>query len=247
VPTTRPFRPARAALAAGLRSLAVALIGAAASLGAAPVARATVLVDTPLPDLVREADVIVRGTVLRTGRVTEVRQGVAEPWTVTTLRVTHWLKGQGGATVRISELGAVWQGGGHWIDGTPRYAPGDEVVVLLRDDGEGHLRTLSMVLGRFEVRRGVPGVPTTLHRDLGSVGLVQWAGGRMHVVHRDEEPALRYDDFVALVREVRLAMGDPPETAAPVPTPAAPSPVVVPPSVAVPQRGAASAARGGAR
>jgi hypothetical protein len=239
-----PLRQRRALFALARAVAAVATAFAVTLAAYASVARATVLVDLPLPDLVREADVIVRGTVVRSGRVTEVRNGVAEPWTITTLRVTHWLKGQGGATLRIAELGAVWPGGGHWIDGTPRYVPGDEVVVLLRDDGEGHLRTLNMVLGRFEVRRGVPGVPTTLHRDLGGVGLASWAGGRMQIEHRAHEPAILYDDFVALVRDVCRALGEMPESPADIRNSA--RPVEVRPG-AVAREVGRSAVRGGGR
>jgi len=144
-------------------------------------AAATVMVEVSIEDMARDADVIVVARVIRT----EVRVIIdpvhgAEPHTLTELAVRDWIVGPGGARVVIDELGGEIQGEGLVIAGTPVYQPGTEVIVFLERAG-GRLRTYAMAQGRFEIRRGVAGVPDHVVRDLSGVAFATWTGGRMRV------------------------------------------------------------------
>jgi hypothetical protein len=178
---------------------------------ATPPARATVMVELALEDMVRDADAIVRGVVERSAVRMDLRTGELEPWTITRIRTSAWLKTTSRAPVaplvEVEELGGVWNGGGTWIDGTPRYRPNEEVVVVLKRDDDGHLRTLGFVQGKFVVRRGVPGLPTTVARDLSSVSFARWADGQMTVGHVEGEQAMEYEAFAAIVRRMAAFPG----------------------------------------
>jgi len=154
----------------------------------ASTARATVLVEVPLDDMIVDAEAIVLGEVVRVSTQMRVREdGRLEPWTATTLRVESWLKNGAGDEVTLYERGGVWQGGGMRIAGTPEYRVGERVVVFLWRDPLGRLRTYGMVQGRFVVRAGVD-MPTTVERDLHDVGFAQWGNGQMTVTHLDDVP-----------------------------------------------------------
>ena len=188
-----------------------ALAALVALLATARPARATIMVELALEDMVRDADAIVRGVVERSAVRMDLRTGELEPWTVTRIRASAWLKSTSRAptatVVEVEELGGVWNGGGTWIDGTPRYRPNEEVVVILKRDVEGHLRTLGFVQGKFVVRRGVPAIPTTVARDLSSVSFARWADGQMTVGHVEGERAMEYGAFAALVRRMAAFPG----------------------------------------
>lgn len=164
-------------------------------------AGATVLVEMPLEDMVRDADAIVHGVVERTGTQMLVSADAFEPNTVSVIRVRSWLKGEGGSTVRIREIGGVWQGGGLRIDGTPRYAPGEEVIVFLeRRPEDGSYRTYGMVQGKFVVMHGVPGVPSSVQRDLDGVSFARWTDGQMTLHEPQSSPAMVLDGFIDTIR-----------------------------------------------
>lgn len=165
-------------------------------------ARATVLVEVPLDDMIFDAEAIVLGEVVDVGVQMVVREdGRLEPWTVTTIRVEHWLKNGAGSTVTLHERGGEWQGGGMRIDGMPEYRVGERVLVFLWRDPLGRLRTYGMVQGKFVVRAGVPGVPTTVERDVEAVGFAQWSGGQMTVTHLPRT-VMPLDAMVARIRHV---------------------------------------------
>lgn len=181
------------------------------ALAAARPARATVMVELGLEDMIRDADAVVRGVVEHNAVRMDLRTGQLSPWTITRVRTSSWLKSSAGAPeatlVEIEELGGVWNRGGSWIDGTPRYRVNEEVVVILKRDREGHLRTLGMVQGKFVVRRGVPGVQTLLTRDLSSIGFARWVDGQMTIGQPNAGPAIAFDDFAALVRRMASYAG----------------------------------------
>ena len=184
-------------------AIALALVSALAiaAVGLAPGrASATVMVEVPLEDLVRDADVIVFGVVEHVGVRLHIGDGHNVPHTITTLRVREWIKGTGEPLVRIDEIGGVFADGqgGMAIAGTPQYAVGDEVVVFLRRV-DGVFRTYAMEQGHFTIQRGVPGVDDVVQRDLSAIGFASWARGPMEVEHRGRA-AMRLDDFLAHVR-----------------------------------------------
>lgn len=169
-------------------------------------ASATVMVEVPIEDMARDADAIVLGQVVRS----EVRLVIdpargALPHTFTTLRVSQWIGGSGGATVTIDELGGEVQGEGLAIAGTPQYGVGEEVLVFL-ERADGRLRTYAMAQGRFEVRRGIGGVPDMLVRDLSDVAFVRWGQGAMSVGHGTDQP-VALETFVDYVGRIARGFG----------------------------------------
>lgn len=181
------------------------ILGALASIAIASTASATVMVEVPLEEMIARADVIVLGTVSASSVRLDVGEPGIRPETITTIRVAEWLAGEGGETVRLRELGGTWQGGGLRYDGTPEYHVGEEVVVFLerRPDAPHDLRTLAMVQGKFMVRRGAPGVPDSVSRDLSGIAFARWIDGRQTVAQATAEPAMELATFLDFVRRVR--------------------------------------------
>lgn len=172
-------------------------------------ASATVMVEVPIEDMARDADAIVLGRVTSS----EVRVVIdpvrgAMPHTLTTIAVADWIAGSGGATVVVDELGGEIQGQGLAIAGTPVYRAGEEVLVFL-ERADGRLRTYAMAQGRFEIRRGIGGVPDLVTRDLSDVSFVRWGGGAMTVGHGNEAP-VALTTFVDYVRRIATTYGAPP-------------------------------------
>lgn len=185
------------------RSLALAII--ALGWGLALPAHATVMVEIPFEQLVASSDVIVHGTVLRTGTRLVQFDGRFEPHTVSDLRVDDWLKGSSADVVEIEEIGGSTDTYGTWIDGTPRYGRGDEVIVFLRRLPNGSFRTVGMAQGRFDVAHAItstPGGTTTVRRDTTALAFASWADGQMMVEDGGVGPAIGYLDFVGIVRSI---------------------------------------------
>jgi len=168
----------------------------------APHAGATVMVEVPLDDMVRDADAVVLGTVVSTGVQLVMEDGGLIPNTLTRVRVREWLRGDGPRIITIRELGGEWQGRGMRIEGTPRYAPGEQVVVFLavHPAHPSDYRTYGMVQGRFVVIPGVPGVPTTVRRDLSAITFAHWVDGQMTLAPAQDGPVMQLDGFLDLIR-----------------------------------------------
>ncbi|NOY90913.1 MAG: hypothetical protein GXP55_06840 [Deltaproteobacteria bacterium] len=186
----------------------LALIFTAAMLIQAEPARATVMVEVSLDDMARDADAIVRGTITRTGVRLEFEAGRLEPYSSSELRVSEWLAGGTGDRLVIRERGGEWQGGGHWIDGTPQYRVGEEVIVFLQRDADqpGRYRTYAMAQGKFVVLRGVPGTGGQVRRDLEGMSFARWAGQGMQL-EAGQAPVMALDTFLARIRAVRTYFG----------------------------------------
>ena len=188
---------------------AVVLGTLALTLTLAVPARATVMVEVSLEDMTRGADAIVRGTVTRTGVRVQVGEGHAEPYSVTEIAVSEWLSGHGNDHLTVRERGGEWQGGGVWIDGTPHYDAGEEVVLFLERNPNGRdFRTYAMAQGKFEVLRGVPGTPGQVRRDLEGMAFAHWEGHGMELRDTGGEPAMDLDAFLARIRAVLQTYGD---------------------------------------
>lgn len=174
-------------------------------------AQATVMVEVPLEDMIRDADAIVIGVVERSGTRLRMTGGELEPHTITTIAVSDWLKSPGAeppGRVTIRERGGEWQDGGRWIAGTPLYRAGEEVLLFLRKDVEmaGAFRTYGMVQGKFTVRRGVMDVPTTVIRDLETISFARWTDGQMAVEHARDAGPMQLDNLRQLVSQI-LSLG----------------------------------------
>jgi hypothetical protein len=164
-------------------------------------ARATIMVELSIADLVRGSEVVVRGSVVRTA--SQVAGPGPDAHTLAELHVSHWLRGSGAPRIIIDEIGVETASGELWIDGTPRYAPGDEVVVFLRRLPGERFRTVGRVQGRFEVRHALStdmSATTTVYRDLTALGLVTWTDGCMRLTDGASDLPIAYDRFAAVVR-----------------------------------------------
>lgn len=118
-------------------------------------ARATVMLEASIDDLSREADAVVRGTV----RTTESHLSAdgKRIYTRVTVDVAEAWKGAPGKTVEIQVPGGVHGDLGQIVQGAPRFATGEEVVVFLHG-----------------LPAGPAGTPRTFH----VAGLAQ---GKLHV------------------------------------------------------------------
>lgn len=179
-----------------------AWIGAAALCGlvwAASAARATTVEALSLEELSDRADLVVQGTVERSGTRVVVRKRGVQVVTVSRLRVSRWLKGSGGDSVLVREHGGKWAGGFTRVDGTPHYAPGEEVVAFLERGPRGHLQTLGMSQGQFVVVPGVGGMPSVVRRDMRGLAVVRWAGGSMQLSPGAQGVPVTLEELVAFV------------------------------------------------
>jgi hypothetical protein len=194
-------------------SLSLAMI--ALAWGLAVPAHATVMVEIPMEQLIADADVIAHGTVVRAGTRLEQFDGRFEPHAIAELHVTEWLKGQTDDRLEIDEIGGDTETYGTWIEGTPRYGRGDEVIVFLRRLPNGSFRTVGMAQGRFDVVHTIsatPGGTTTVRRDMRALGFASWATGEMVVEDGALGPSIGYDEFVGFVRGVVEQLTVPAET-----------------------------------
>ena len=183
--------------------LALVVLGAVASS-----ASATVMVEIALEDMIRDSVAIVHGRVIHSGTQMVIGDGTMDPHTVTTLEVDRWLKGDSDATtVLIRELGGTYgrngRGGGMWIDGTPRYQVGEEVIVFLGYDPDDpdYFRTMQLAQGKFVVIHGVGGAPAAVARDTAAIAFAEWTNGRMTLRHGGRD-MIELQTFVDLIRNV---------------------------------------------
>jgi len=167
-------------------------------------AYATVMVEIPIEELIASSDAIVHAHVLRTGAQLETFEGHLEAHTIAELRIDEWLRGTGGERALIDEIGGTVEGNGSWIDGTPRYRDGEEVVVFLRRLPSGAYRTVGMEQGRFDVVHTVTasGARTVVERDTSTLAFAAWVNGAMQVRDGALSPAVDYDSFVGFVTSV---------------------------------------------
>ncbi len=184
------------------------------ALAVAVPAAATVMVEVQLEDMVRDSVGVVRARVVATGVQMQMREGTYEPTTITTLQVDEWLaappEGALPQQLRLRELGGEdAHGGGMRIAGTPTYAVGEEVIVVLDRDADGfseYRRTYGLVQGKFVIRRGVPGAPDVVARDAGAVGFAAWRDGQM-VIEHGGQLVVQLDGFVRRIREIAAMDG----------------------------------------
>ena len=188
-------------------STVTALVVALATLPClASPAHATVMEELSLERLVQESDAIVLGRVASVNVQMVLRQGSVDPHTLTTVRVDRWLEGSGPASITVRELGGVHRLGGMWIEGTPKYTEGEEVVLFLvrHPEHPSQFRTYGMAQGKLLVRRGVGGTPDLAHRDLEGIAFARWTDGAMQLEHAGTEPAMQLGELLAFIeRHVR--------------------------------------------
>lgn len=127
-----------------------------ASLLFIPSAQATVLLQTPRPELIKRADAIVRGKVTATRSF-----WTPEHDAILTEVIVQVVRNYRGAEQTISftmpggEVGKT----GMVVAGVPTFATGEEILVLLRRH-HGHFSLSSMGLSAFRVTREKNQAPT---------------------------------------------------------------------------------------
>jgi hypothetical protein len=174
------------------------LVAALAFVVLALPARATVMIEVPVEELVREAHAIVHGTVTRTGTRMIARGDSLDPYTLVWIRVRRWLKGRGGRTVLVREMGGVGAVAAAAVQGGPEYEVGEEVVVFLERHG-AVMRTASMAQGKFQVVRGAPGAPVMVRRDLQGMGFARFRRGGMVVAPATGPDTMRLDELLEVI------------------------------------------------
>ena len=169
-----------------LRHLGHLAAALAALVGSAAPARATILREVPLDEMIVDAEAIVIGQVAQVGTQIQMRHGQAWPWTVNTVRVESWLKGSGGPTVALSERGGRFGDRIMAVAGTPQYRVGEAVVVFLWRDPEGRLRTYGMAMGKYRIEADPSG--PIVSRELDAVAFARFDDTGMQVDHAHDRP-----------------------------------------------------------
>ena len=152
----------RTSISSRFRSI---VLGAALAFGgvvAAPVARATVAVELQRPQLVADADLVVRVTVLDHRSAWNADNTAILTWT--RLRVTEYLKGSGPAELTLRQMGGEAEGMVQYVPGDPRLATGTDAVLFLRR-GDAVTFLTAMAQSVFLIDRGVDG-GSYVRRDL---------------------------------------------------------------------------------
>lgn len=193
------------------RRLAHLLFVFCLSAGFATSAQATVMVELPLDDLIRHADLVIQGTVMRTGtRVHSPRaaEALLEPRTHVWIKVNEVLAGDAPANGLVH----LWEPGGRYGDvqttvaGAPHYERGESVVVFLRrdPDNQGLYRTLEMSQGKYKVLPNAVDGGRVAIRDLSDVSIVRWRRKSMEVGPPSTQKPIALTTLSARVRELKL-------------------------------------------
>lgn len=177
-------------------------------LGAPVPTRATVMVEMPVDDLIRGADLVVRGKVLRTGvRVRATPSGVLEPRTHVWIAVDEVLTGAApeGGVVHLWEPGGRAGDVETTVAGTPHYEQGEHVFVFLSQDKQerGLYRTLELTQGKYTI--DTAGGDQLAVRDMADVSIVRWRRKRMEIGPPSTDKPINVRKLSARVRALRLA------------------------------------------
>ncbi len=116
---------------------------------------ATVLPRLDLPDLARNAELILHGRILRHWSEWDAAHKFI--WTHYILTVSERWKGQAAESVTISEPGGTAGGAVMKIAGAPEHADGEEVVVFLRRTPIGYWRCYGWEQGKYTVAQAADG------------------------------------------------------------------------------------------
>ena len=96
------------------------------------------------------ADLIVRGTVQEVWVERDERGAL---WTRSQVEVERVYKGDPSTeTIIVDQLGGELAGVRMVMEGSARFSPGEEVVLMLANRGQGRLVPVSMAFGKFTIR-----------------------------------------------------------------------------------------------
>lgn len=170
-------------------------------------ALATTMVDVPLDSLAERADLVVRGTVVRTGTRVARAENRLEPFTHVWIRVDEVLAGVSAPNqlVHVVEPGGSYGDVQTLVAGSPHFALGEQVVVFLARDPDRleTYRTLDMTQGKYHVLDEAGQSGRMAVRDLSDVSMVRWRRSRMQVVDPGEPKPVSVDAIRARVRALR--------------------------------------------
>jgi hypothetical protein len=155
-----------------MRSLSFLASLAAVAALCVPAARATTMVPSSLEKLVTTSESVIRGTTVATRTEWDAHRRIV---TIATVRVLEGWHGPAapGAEIEVTSFGGERDGIRMTVPGSPRFTPGEEVVLFLGRAPGGPLSVVDMAQGKFEVVPDETGAPGLLRRDL--VG-VEWVG-----------------------------------------------------------------------
>jgi hypothetical protein len=121
---------------------------------AAAAASAATFVVPPDRDLVDRSDLVVVVTVIESYGQQSPLGGIE---TVTPMVVEEVLKGNAPQRLDVFEPGGEFEGVSTLIPGSPRFAPGQKALLLLRETGPNRYSVAELVLGKFSFARDVRG------------------------------------------------------------------------------------------
>lgn len=153
-------------------------------------AQAAVIVYLPLDDLVRNADAVVHGKVLKSQAFKDASG--ERIYTRHTVQVKEYLNGKGDETVSVVTMGGELEDIGQLVPGEARLTVGEEVVLVLAKAQSDYV-VYNMAQGQFALR---------LEKDVLTV--TQQLKG-LHFVGRKVTPTpvtMPLDDFRKVVRKV---------------------------------------------
>ncbi|MEZ4390073.1 MAG: hypothetical protein R3A48_03165 [Polyangiales bacterium] len=176
-----------------MASLALAVLSAPAS------ADATVAVELPRAQLVSDADLVVRVTVLDHRSAWDADNTAIRTWT--RLRVTEYLKGSGPSELTVRQIGGEAEGLAQYVPGDPRLREGADLVVFLRR-GEGVQFLTAMAQSVFYVERGPDG-EAYVRRDLTGLTFARVSPTRPMEVYEPESVSVveTLDQLRASIRQ----------------------------------------------
>lgn len=126
---------------------------AACLLAAGVAGRATTVVAPSFPELVAEAETIVRARVVAVRAIwTDSPEGRVIQTHVTFATEKH-LKGTAVREFTLTLLGGELDGQGMHIAGMPRFAPGQTEILFIAGNGVRFCPLVGMMHGRYQVRR----------------------------------------------------------------------------------------------
>ena len=161
----------------------------ATGLLAATAANAAVVLRMPLDDLVRNADLVVRGEVTKAKAYMDKEEG--RIYTVHTFKVAQTLKGKATEEIEVVTMGGELEDIGQLIPGSARLLKGQEAVLCLQKVSAG-FAVVGMAQGKFVVDRGKPDL-VTVKRDLKGLHFV---GQGKDQQQADEMPLATFEEMV---------------------------------------------------
>lgn len=170
-------------------------------------ARATTVIPPTFPELVAEAELIVRGTILAVeSRSVATPQGPAIH-TFVTIAVEEILKGNAPARLTLTLAGGTLGGKSARIAGVPQFQPGDREILFVQGNGRSFCPLVGLGHGRYRVLSDAATGRDYIARDnrvplasTGQVGLPLPDPARLAAVARAAPGGLAPADFVAQIR-----------------------------------------------